>query len=1375
MKKIYPLLLIIFTLMLFLKHDDAFSQNKRALSKQQQQPDKTATIDPQRIVSPAPEKGRDAADGSIWVNRNEIINGRDVTLFTPEELLRDILLGHNNNQCGVDGMISNVKFTGYGWDQGNKTWTNTEDKRSLSYFSHGTVDQDVIIDGFTIRQSLDMESGLLLSTSSGRDAEGPNEFPNGMGTPTNVMLTNDPDLNTLANDISNGARLEFDFIPLQSEISFDYIFASEEYPEYVNSAYNDVFGFWISELDRFGNIIPGTTQNIALLPTTQTSSYVVSINNVNNGYAGTNSPEYFPGSNPKNPQYYVANYQPNPYKGLYSEFDGRTIVLTAKADVVPGKNYRLKLAVANVGSMGFGNYDQSYGSGVFLRAGSLDLGTGLLNFLGEGGLAMNNIFELCESNVLEISFPPSPTETTSIDLDYSGPCANNVCQLDNSPMPASVTAPLDATSISIPYKVLSPVSVNGGEIKIRVTTNRGNCEKVDSIYLTVYSAIRETDPEIITTSACNSDGGSIKVTIPSNIGSPNARMSIDGGINWKRVGEKFTGLPAGDYVLMVSDSISCDTLPFPVTIYGQPILNSGSTIPDICNGETVDYTATCPFAGTTFSWTRAPIPGISPSTGSGTGPIINETLTNTTANRITVTYVYTLLNGDCSNTQEVTVFVYPVFSQSDPAGASIPYNTSHTINLGAPVGSSGVITYLWEDSFDGITWSPAPPQNNRQDYTTPALTCNMYYRRQATGPVCGNTITSEAALIIVSCSVSLSSDPPGIFELDGDGDFPWDEEITVTVKPEECWEFVNWTEDGIPVHNQLSYTFHVSKNHNLVANFIKEQYNVSVSEDLTGGGTADGSGNFECGDEVIVTATTEDCWAFVNWTDEKNDEISKENPYVFILKENVELIANFEKEYYDVNISAYPEPCGIVTGGGDKIECGSTLTITAEPTDCSMFFINWTDENGNEVTDQLSFIIDYLSEEHTFIAHFEQKTFDIILSVDPAIGNNGFSGGGPDMPCGEYITIIAESDDCYDFINWTEDGDEVSGTPDYTFLVEESRVLVANFEIQLHDIFVSVNTTAGGTVFGNDSDIECGTNVTVEAFADDCYNFMNWTDEDTGEEYEDNPLTFPLIKTTTLIANFEIKTFDIDLTPSPSMGGDVSGYGNFDCGTFQTITADPDECYNFIQWEENGIPVTDINPYNFKLTEYRDLVAIFQIKTFNLEVEASPLSGGEVEVVGDDTDIECGTYKTVTAEIDDCYNFVNWTDEGVGVSGNNPYTFQLKKPTTLVANFQIKTFDIKLAATPSFGGDVQGDGEDFDCGTSKTVTAIPDDCYDFISWTESGIVVSDELSYTFDIIEERNLVANFEIFVYDITVSLSDPAAGILTYSLNSGPYLPLN
>jgi hypothetical protein len=181
------------------------------------------------------------------------------------------------------------------------------------------------------------EEGIILSTGRIDYVIGPNEY-------SDITWVNyqpgDADLDALIPGYytNDAAVLEFDFIPTTSVIHFEYIFASDEYNEYVGTSFNDVFGFFLNG------------QNIAVIPGTLNTP--VSINNVNLGSYS---------------QYYVNNDVhdgPVPAVELNTEMDGLTTVLSATANVVPGQVNTIKLAIADV-------TDYAYDSNVFIKAESV--------------------------------------------------------------------------------------------------------------------------------------------------------------------------------------------------------------------------------------------------------------------------------------------------------------------------------------------------------------------------------------------------------------------------------------------------------------------------------------------------------------------------------------------------------------------------------------------------------------------------------------------------------------------------------------------------------------------------------------------------------------------------------------------------------------------------------------------------------------------------------------------------------------------------------------------------------------------------------------------------------------------------------------------
>ena len=109
-----------------------------------------------------------------------------------------------------------------------------------------------------------------------------------------------------------------------------------------------------------------------------------------------------------------------------------------------------------------------------------------------------------------------------------------------------------------------------------------------------------------------------------------------------------------------TNGVSCSgaSATFTITVNPTPKLSTSLTPPAICNNSTFSYSPASATGGVTFNWSRAAITGISNAAASGTGNP-NETLVNTTANPVSVVYVYTLSANGCPYTQNVTVTVNP--------------------------------------------------------------------------------------------------------------------------------------------------------------------------------------------------------------------------------------------------------------------------------------------------------------------------------------------------------------------------------------------------------------------------------------------------------------------------------------------------------------------------------------------------------------------------------------------------------------------------------------------------------------------------------------------------------------------------------------------
>lgn len=198
---------------------------------------------------------------------------------------------------------------------------------------------------------IDIREGVIISTGYAKDAEGPNDRSN---VGTRLVGKGDEELTHLAkNQTFDAAILQFDFIPKSDQISFEYVFASEEYPEYVNKGVNDVFAFILI------HVATGKRTNLAILPGTNSPVTIDEVNHL------------------KHSDYYIANgkwdenslqkWKDNLELGEYAynfQFDGLTTWLKAQSSVIPGEAYVLKIGIADAG-------DGAYDSAVLLKKNSL--------------------------------------------------------------------------------------------------------------------------------------------------------------------------------------------------------------------------------------------------------------------------------------------------------------------------------------------------------------------------------------------------------------------------------------------------------------------------------------------------------------------------------------------------------------------------------------------------------------------------------------------------------------------------------------------------------------------------------------------------------------------------------------------------------------------------------------------------------------------------------------------------------------------------------------------------------------------------------------------------------------------------------------------
>lgn len=502
--------------------------------------------------------------------------------------------------------------------------------------------------------NLNLASGVLITSGDISIAIGPNTIGSAgvdNGLPGNSQLNGIAGATTY-----DASTLEFDFVPQSNNASFRYIFASEEYPEWVNTGYNDAFAFYISG--------PGITgqQNIAVVPGT---TLPVTIDNINGGSYS---------------QYYVSN------SGTSVQYDAFTTVLTASAQVQACETYHLKLTLADGG-------DGIYDSGVFIEENSLI--SDVVHVTASTVTADSTAYEGCTQGIITFELSQPAQNPYPINFTIGGTATNGV---DYTSLPTSVTIPAGATNTTL---TVDPISDNTPEPieSIILSLQTSACG-----YDTVLVYIEDNDPVSVqaygdTTICGGGQGGSVPIWAEGSGGSGIYLYTWDNGAG---TGDTVFVSPSTTttYTVTVADSVCTSSTASDQVTVGAGSLPVADAGPDIqyCTGDQVNLAAN---GGVDYEWYELPA-----NTQIGTAATITVSPTGN------IDYYVKVINNGCFDfdTVSVTERQVPVID----AGPDTTMCSGETITMGA----SGGVQYLWIPSTGLSNDSVGSPEASPVSTTT---------------------------------------------------------------------------------------------------------------------------------------------------------------------------------------------------------------------------------------------------------------------------------------------------------------------------------------------------------------------------------------------------------------------------------------------------------------------------------------------------------------------------------------------------------------------------------------------------------------------------------------------------------------------------------
>ena len=511
-----------------------------------------------------------------------------------------------------------------------------------------------------------------------------------------------------------------------------------------------------------------------------------------------------------------------------------------------------------------------------------------------------------------------------------------------------------------------------------------------------------------------------------------------------------------------------------------------------------------------------------------------------------------------------------------------------------------------------------------------------------------------ATFAAIEHTVTVTANDPTMGSVEGAGVYNEGATATLTATPAAGHQFVNWTVGGETLtDNPLTLT--VTGDITAVANFAVIEHTVTVTANDPAMGTVEGAGTYAEGTTATLTATPAAGHQFVNWT--VGGETLTENPLTLTVTGDITAVANFAVIEHTVTVTANDPAMGTVEGAGVYNE-GATATLTATA-NAGYQFVSWTVGGETLTENPLSLTV---TADIEVLATFAAIEHTVSVTVNDA--TMGSVAGAGVYNEGATATLTATANAGYQFVSWTVGGETLTENPLSLTVTADIEVL-ATFAAIEHTVTATVNDATMGSVEGAGVYNE-GATATLTATANAGYQFVSWTVD--GETLTDNPLTLTVDADKAVLATFAAIEHTVTVTLNDPAMGSVEGAGTYNEGATATLTATPNEGYEFSYWVVAGDTLTD-NPLTLEVNNDMLVEAIFAaipVPTYMVTVIVNDSTMGYVEGVGE---YEEGTVVILTAVANTGFVFSHWTIDG-GAITDNPMTITVDGDIVIGATFK---------------------------------------------------------------------------------------------------------
>ncbi|MDR0927749.1 MAG: InlB B-repeat-containing protein, partial [Ignavibacteria bacterium] len=454
--------------------------------------------------------------------------------------------------------------------------------------------------------------------------------------------------------------------------------------------------------------------------------------------------------------------------------------------------------------------------------------------------------------------------------------------------------------------------------------------------------------------------------------------------------------------------------------------------------------------------------------------------------------------------------------------------------------------------------------------------------------------------------------------------------------------------------------------------YAKWSNTITVSANPANSGTASGAGTFANGSTQTVTATSNIGYHFVNWT-EASTEVATTPNYEFVLLANRNLVANFAIDSYVITYNLNGGSGTMTPTTYTSAILPATLPI---PTRSGYIFNGWYDNSGLAGS-----AVSTIQLGSTGDKEFWAKWDTIRFVITASAGANGTitPSGMQVVDYGQNISFAFTPNAGYELDVLTVDAAVVAdATGNYSFsnVTQNHSINITFKKIPPSKVSLSLqaNPTYAGNVAGGGI-YDSGFVVQISAVANAGFHFVNWTESGVNIG-NSTDLSVKMGGNRTLTANFEqnaIPNYHITTSVTPANTGTAEGSGQYDSGSVCTLIATANSDYKFVGWLRGSQQVSGNAMYAFTVRADDEYVAKFEAipketPQYIVTATANPSEAGTVQL--SDKYVDSGSTCTANTTANADYKFVNWTENGIAIYANNPYSFVVTKDINLVANFE---------------------------------------------------------------------------------------------------------